>query len=146
MLRNGYISNARAENRQTMAVNLTSERVRTALSFLEGIRAGQSLADFSATSSSAAFTTAIIVADVDEFIYKLRKAFPLRADRLNSTKTEEGVPIEAIEARNVIDGLAFVEHMKATTEVFPFGKAGLPRRRRREGGDQCRGRPPARFL
>src|SRR5262249_2835037 len=43
VLRNGFISNASPQNRQTMAVNLTSERVRTALALLEGIRAGQGL-------------------------------------------------------------------------------------------------------
>ena len=43
VLRNGYISNASPANRQTMAVNLTSERVRLGLSLLEGIRGGQSL-------------------------------------------------------------------------------------------------------
>src|SRR5262249_2805002 len=67
------------------------------------------------------------LAEVDQFIYKLRKAFPLRADRLKSTKTDEGVPIEAIEARNVIDGLALAEHMTATKQTtYPFGKTGLP--------------------
>ena len=45
VLRNGFISNATRANRQTMAVNLTSERVRIALGLLEGIRAGQGLGD-----------------------------------------------------------------------------------------------------
>ena len=127
VLRTGYISNASPENRQTMAVNLTSERVRTALSFLDGIRAGQGLADLLGYQFERGLHDRHNVAEVDKFIYKLRKAFPLRADRLNSTKTEEGVPIEAIEARNVIDGLALVEHMKATNQkAYPFGKPDLP--------------------
>ena len=67
------------------------------------------------------------MAEVDKFIYPLRKAFPLRADRLQSTATPEGVPIEAIEARNVIDGLALAEHINATgARQYPFGKPGLP--------------------
>lgn len=127
VLRNGFISNASPENRQTMAVNLTSERVRTALAMLEGVRAGQGLADLLGYQFERGLHDRHNLAEVDQFIFKLRKAFPLRADRLKSTKTEEGVSIEAIEARNVIDGLALVEHIKATgTKNYPFGKTGLP--------------------
>ncbi len=127
VLRNGFISNASPENRKTMAVNLTSERVRTALSMLEGIRAGQGLADLLGYQFERGLHDRHTVAEVDKFIYKLRKAFPLRADRLSSTKSEEGVPIQSIEARNVIDGLSLAEHIKRTgNKTYPFGKEGLP--------------------
>jgi hypothetical protein len=137
VLRNGFVSNASPKNRQTMAVNLTSERVRTALAMLEGIRAGQGLADLLGYQFERGLHDRHNLAEVDKFIYKLRKAFPLRADRMESTKaTDEQLAdleqegrnaIEAIEARNVIDGLALVEHMKATgNKTYPFGKAGLP--------------------
>ena len=65
----------------------------------------------SATGSSAACTTATSGAEVDAFIFELRKAFPLRADQLSTTDSGPGVPIEAIEARNVVDGLRLVEHV-----------------------------------
>lgn len=127
VLRNGFISNASPANRQTMAVNLTSERVRTALGFIEGIRAGQSLSDLLGYQFERGLHDRHALAEVDKFIYKLRKAFPLRADRLQSTKTEEGVPIEAIEARNVVNGLALVEYIQKTNnKLYPFGKAALP--------------------
>ena len=123
VLRNGYISNASPANRQTMAVNLTSERVRTALAMIEGIRAGQSLSSLLGYQFERGLHDRHNLAEVDEFIYKLRKAFPIRADRINSTKTEEGVSIEAIEARNVVNGLALVEHMIATNVfTYPFDK------------------------
>ena len=82
VLRNGFISNASPPNRQTMAVNLTSERVRTALAMLEGIRAGQSLSDLLGYQFERGLHDRHDLAEVDKFIYKLRKAFPLRADRL----------------------------------------------------------------
>lgn len=127
VLRNGFISNASPENRQTMAVNLTSERVRTALGLLEGIRAGQGLADLLGYQFERGLHDRHNVAEVDQFIFKLRKAFPLRADRMRETKTEEGMPIQNIEARNVIDGLALAEHIKRTgNKTYPFGKSGLP--------------------
>jgi hypothetical protein len=127
ILRNGFISNASEQNRRTLAVNLTSERVRTALALLEGIRGGQSLSDLLGYQFERGLHDRHGLAEVDKFIYKLRKAFPLRGDRMQSTKTEEGVSIESIEARNVIDGLALVEHLRATNNTaYPFGKTGLP--------------------
>src|SRR6201999_1447100 len=61
------------------------------------------------------------------FIGYLRKAFPLRADRMASTRTGEGVPIEAVEASNVLDGLALVERIKAGAPAqYPFGIDDLP--------------------
>jgi hypothetical protein len=123
VLRNGYISDASPQNRQTMAVNLTSDRVRTAMSMIEGIRAGQSLSSLLGYQFERGLHDRHNLAEVDKFIYKLRKAFPIRADRISSTKTEEGVSIEAIEARNVINGLALVEHMTATKKFnYPFDK------------------------
>jgi hypothetical protein len=127
VLRNGYISNASPQNRQTMAVNLTSERVRTALAMIEGIRAGQGLGDLLGYQLERGLHDRHNLVEVDKFIYKLRKAFPLRADHFQSTKTAEGVAIEAIEARNVVDGLALVEHIKETgSKTYPFGKPSLP--------------------
>lgn len=126
VLRNGFISNASPQNRQTMAVNLTSERVRTALAVIEGIRAGQGLADLLGYQFERGLHDRHKLAEVDKFIYKLRKAFPLRADRLKDTKSEPGDSIEAIEARNVIDGLALVEHMQKTgSKTYPFGRTDL---------------------
>jgi hypothetical protein len=127
VLRNGFISNASSANPTTMAVNLTSERVRTALAMIEGIRAGQGLSDLLGYQFERGLHDRHNVAEVDQFIYKLRRAFPIRADRMNSTKPPEGVSIEAIEARNVINGLALVEHIKAVNnKLYPFGKDSLP--------------------
>jgi hypothetical protein len=127
VLRNGFISNASERNRRTLAVNLTSERVRTALAMLEGIRGGQGLADLLGYQFERGLHDRHAMAEVDKFIYKLRKVFPLRADRMASTRTEEGVPIEVIEARNVVDGLTLVQHINATGHArYPFGKTTLP--------------------
>ena len=94
VLRNGYISTATADTHDTLAVNLTSERVRTAMSLIEGIRAGQGLSDLLGYQFERGLHDAHGMAEVDNFIYPLRKVFPLRADRLLSTATPEGVPIK----------------------------------------------------
>ena len=123
VLRNGYLSNATPKNPQTLAVNLSSQRVRLALSILEGIRNGQSLSALLGYQLERGLHDRHNLAEVDQFIYKLRKAFPLRADRFNTTKTSDDVSIEAIEARNVVDGLSLVNHIKQTNnKIYPFSK------------------------
>lgn len=123
VLRNGYLSNATPANPQSLAINLSSERVRLALSILEGIRGGQSLGALLGYRLERGLHDRHAVVELDQFIFKLRKAFPLRADRLTATKSEPDVSIEAIEARNVIDGLSLVNQVKRTgTQNYPFGK------------------------
>ncbi|MBZ9772620.1 hypothetical protein [Mesorhizobium sp. CO1-1-8] len=127
VLRNGYLSNAGEQNAETLAVNLSSARVRTGLSLLEGIRGGQSLGDLLGYRFERGLHDRHAQAEVDKFIFELRKAFPLRFNRMASTTTEEAKSVESIAARNVVDGLALVEHMRKTgNKAYPFGKSGLP--------------------
>ena len=59
LLRNGYLSNATPDNPQSLAVNLSSERVRVALSIIEGLQqAVRAFPRCSAIASSADCTTA----------------------------------------------------------------------------------------
>ena len=123
VLRSGYLSDASPANRQSLAVNLTSERVRGSLAMIEGIRGGQSLGALLGYQLERGLHDRHGFAEVDSFIFKLRKEFPLSADLLASTKTAPDVPVEAIEARNVVDGLALVQYVQATGNPhYPFGK------------------------
>ncbi|MCY1039703.1 hypothetical protein OV208_00105 [Corallococcus sp. bb12-1] len=122
VLRNGDLSNATPTNRQALAVNLTSERVRTALALLDGVRQGQGLGALLGYQLELGLHDRYGLAEVDAFIFTLRKAFPLGSDRMASTLTAQDVPIEAVEARNVVDGLALVRHVQATGNAgYPFG-------------------------
>ena len=96
-----------------MAVNLSSDRVRLALSLLEGIRNGQSLGALLGYRFERGLHDSHGLAEVDQFIYPLRKAFPLVADTLSTTKTAADVPIEAIEARNVLDGRKLIAQINS---------------------------------
>src|SRR5205823_5872416 len=59
--------------------------------------------------------------------FSLRKQFPLVADAMASTATGSDVPIEAIEARNVLDGKKLVDQItKSNTTTYPWGLTGLP--------------------
>ncbi|WP_456866188.1 hypothetical protein [Galbibacter sp. BG1] len=124
ILRNAYMAQ---DNPETFEINLSSERVRKALSIIEGIRAGQNL------SAMLGYYFERELHDqnhnlekIDYFIHKLRKAFPLNSDKIKSTKTKDTDPIEAIEASNVVDGLALINHVKRSgIKTYPFGNSVL---------------------
>ncbi|HEX3130342.1 MAG TPA: hypothetical protein VH394_23600 [Thermoanaerobaculia bacterium] len=129
VLRNGYMSNASPANRKSLAVNLSSERVRTAVALIEGIRAGQGLGALLGYQFERGMHDRNATVNVDQYIFDLRLAFPLAGKRIKSTQDDipEGTSIEKIEARNVIDGLALVNQIKVSgTKTYPFGKPGLP--------------------
>jgi hypothetical protein len=127
VLRSGYLANATQADPGIMNVNVSSDRVRLALSMLEGIRNGQTLGALLGYGFERALHDDYVFAEVDQFIFPLRKAFPLAGDALSTTQTDSGVPIEAIEARNVLDGLKLVNHIRTTNNAnYPFGITTLP--------------------
>ena len=122
VLRSGYLANATPSNPDTMSVNLSSDRVRLALSILEGIRNGQSLGALLGYQFETGLHDDFGLVEVDQFIYPMRKAFPLVADAIAETKTDPNVPIEAIEASNVLDGLKLVTQIRNSgNSNYPFG-------------------------
>jgi hypothetical protein len=126
VLRSGYLANATPENPETMAVNLSSDRVRVALSLLEGIRGGQSLGALLGYNFERGLHDDYGLAEVDKFIYPLRKAFPLVANSLAST-SEPDVSIEAIAASNVLDGRKLANKIRESHQTeYPFGVEELP--------------------
>lgn len=125
VLRNGYLSNATPANPGSLAVNLSSERVRLALSIIEGMRGGQSLAALLGYRLERCLHDRHDV-EVDELIFDLRKAFPLRANRFKRTRVANVKSISRVEARNVVNGLAIIEKIRDSgQETYPFG-AELP--------------------
>ena len=127
VLRAGYLANATPENPGTFAVNLSSDRVREALSVLDGLRAGQSLGALLGYRFERGLHDRWAEAELDTIITALRGAFPLRAGRLADTEPPPGTPVEEIEARNVVDALELVRRVTRTPDkVYPFGAEGLP--------------------
>ncbi len=126
VLRNGYISNARPEDPDALAVNLTSARVRLALGMIEGIRAGQTLGALLGYQLERGLHDQPSLF-LDDVIVDLRTAFPLVANKTGDTAPPGDVAIESLEARNVVDGLALVEKIQQTgVRTYPFGVAELP--------------------
>ncbi len=122
VLRNGYVSGP-SDTDGALAVDLSSARVRTALSVLDGMRSGQSLGALLGYRLERGLHDRHAVAEVDRFIYALRTEFPLVANRLTDTQAP-GQPIQAVEARNVVDGLGLVTHIRESRNAaYPFGRA-----------------------
>lgn len=128
VLRAGFTAaQADGTNSGALSVNLSSDRVRLALSLIEGIRNGQSLGALLGYQFELGLHDQHGLTEVDKFIYPLRKQFPLVADALASTKTGPDVPIEAIEARNVLDGKKLVDQIaESNNTIYPWGVTGLP--------------------
>jgi hypothetical protein len=120
VLRNGYLSHADSTTPLTFAVNLSSQRTRTAVALMQGVRNGQSLAALLGYQFERGLHEGHPGVELDQYISVLRDRFPLLSGRL--TDLAPGVSIDAVEARNVVDGLALVE---ATDQTYPYGIAGL---------------------
>ena len=125
ILRNGHLANATPEAPDLLAIDLSSERVRLAQAAIEGIRNGQSLGALLGYRLERALHDEPSVF-LDELIYELRRAFPLAGNR-NLLTQEDVDDISLVEARNVVDGMAFAEHITATGKTtYPFALTTLP--------------------
>ena len=127
ILRSGYLANATPGGLGPLAINLSSRRVRTALNLLDGIRSGQSLGSLLGYRLERGLHDRHGAIEIDRFIYALRGAFPLASGKIGSTAVPDDTAIELVEARNVVDGLRLVEHVRAGGQAqYPFGRPGLP--------------------
>jgi len=125
ILRNGYLANATPQAPDLMAIDLSSERVRLAQTAIEGIRNGQSLGALLGYRLERSLHDEPTVY-LDELIYELRRAFPLAGNR--NLLTQQNVDdISLVEARNVVDGMAFAQHVTTTNKTsYPYGLSTLP--------------------
>ncbi len=143
VLRNAYISAASKDDPDRYKVNLSSERVRMALGVIEGIQQGQGLAELLGYQLERGLHDHNAL-ELDAYVYELRKVFPLASNRLaltairkgrvarNAAETkrfaeeeadlEDGKAVTKIEARNVVNGLALLEHVaQPGNGSYPFG-------------------------
>ena len=124
ILRSAYLANAGTDFPEAFAVNLSSERVRGATEIIEGVRTGQSLSALLGYALERGLHDRSGFAEVDVFIFALRRVFPLAAEQLQSTTTSASTPIDQVQARDVVDGLALVNHLDSTGAFsYPFGLA-----------------------
>ncbi|MDQ3257631.1 MAG: hypothetical protein M3R15_27720, partial [Acidobacteriota bacterium] len=96
LLRNGHLTHSTAAVRDLLAIDLSSERVRLANWLLDGVRQGQPLGAL----LGYRFERRLHELKLDRFIKPFRDLAPL-AGSLQPTE----LPVEAIAANNVVDGL-----------------------------------------
>lgn len=117
ILRNAYISHANKNNSSPFSVNLSSRRVRTAMSYLEGMRNGQNLAALLGYQIERALHDNPGGLELDEYIYTLRDRFPFSAGKL--AEVPDGTSAESVEANNVVNGYDLLHFVKGKT--YPYG-------------------------
>ncbi|SMB99411.1 hypothetical protein SAMN00120144_0178 [Hymenobacter roseosalivarius DSM 11622] len=119
VLRNGYLTHTTRADADTMAVNLSSERVRTALGLIEGVNNGQYIGallgyQFERELHEAADKQNL---ELDRFIFEFRRRFPLVDDRLTANT---GQSSEAQAARNVVDGTRLTTDYRTAPDKAAF--------------------------
>ncbi len=122
ILRNAYISHADKDHDSAFAVNLSSRRVRTAMSYMEGMRNGQSLAALLGYQLERALHDNPGGLELDQYIYTLRDRFPYSAGKL--AEVPEGTAAEAVEANNVVNGYDLLHAVK--DKSYPYGMPVQP--------------------
>ena len=126
ILRNGHLANATPEAPALLAIDLSSERVRWALQAIEALRNGQSLGAVLGYRLERSLHDEPTVF-LDSLIYEFRRVFPLAANRNLVTREPNLDDIRKAEARNVVDGLAFVDHIARTGgTTYPYGLPDMP--------------------
>lgn len=120
VLRNAYISHYDPTDPEKMAINLSSERVRTSLDFLDGIRNGQELGAMLGYRFERGLHDRYGDPSLNQYIEKIRQKYPMVADKITD---DTGELVNSKEAINVLDGYAILEqaYLKETPLEYPYG-------------------------
>ena len=136
ILRSAHLAHAGAANSKPndlLAIDLSSERVRLASWLLDGVRQGQPLGALLGYRFERRLQEATSPR-LAEFIAPFRELAPLVARKLEQ-QPDPSLPVEAIAANNVVDGLVLLRRWqkgKSTTpqqwngDTIPFGQSVSP--------------------
>lgn len=106
VLRSGHLAHADSGHR-ALELDLTSDRIRTALSLLDGVAQGQPLAALLGYRFERAVRLRGLV--LAQYILPIRRLAPLRPD---GAPAASPTPSDHIAARDVVDGVALVERWR----------------------------------
>jgi len=109
----------------SFAVNLSSDRIRRAISILQGIIEGQSVGAL----LGFLLERELQDKDLQRFIAPLREISPLYVKKEEAEPEKVGESVESIAPRNVADGLTLVRrhlHPDMPGSPLPWGDFGLP--------------------
>jgi len=114
VMRSANLTHAARGGTDALAVDLSSGRVRTATRLLDGVREGQPLGALLGYQLERALHEGHPGVELDACIAPLRAVAPLVSGKL--TPTADGESVEAVGARNVVDGLALSRLPRSTVE------------------------------
>ena len=133
ILRNAYLSHNDREEKDLLAVKLSSDRVQKALWLLNGIREGQSLSVLLGYRFEKGLMENFFEKydKLGSYIYRFRELYPLELKE--ESETEEDDSKEVVVPRNVVDGLKLLKAWNAwknnEEEAIPFNDDDkLPRK------------------
>ena len=138
ILRSTYLNHFDPAHPEAMAVNLSSERVRIALSFLDGVRSGQELGALLGYQFERNLADRYPNLALSQFFESFRKKYPVMADRIPPEVTAQpSETTEVKEARNVFDGYALLDAVyhrepPENNAIYPYDVDGLPPKGNRE--------------
>ena len=114
ILRSGYLSNDPAA-RAAYDLDLSSQRVRAAKAVFEGLAQGQALAALLGYRFERGLRDNLLGARITTF----RRKYPLRPYGLDTNGNADDSPSEAIDARDVVDGVAVLEAGNKAVNTVP---------------------------
>lgn len=123
ILRNGFLSR-RSQDDQRYGIDLTSRRVRRARWILDSVRLGQPLGAVLGYQFERGLHEGHPPLELDRYKEPFRTLFPLVAGKLTPTDSAGGEAVEAVAARNVVDGLKL--HAAWQANAIVWNRDGLP--------------------
>ncbi len=125
VLRSGYMTHATPLHPDVMAVNLSSERVRRALSILQGIRQDQTLEALLGYQFERGLhdrASANNALNLNLYIYSFRDKYPYEQHRVKQQGNDEAdadyKPQVSIAASNVVNGVKLADAPQSEIEAF----------------------------
>ena len=126
VLRNAYLTRS-AENQERYRIDVSSQRVRTALWILDAVREGQQIGAVLGYQFERGLHESGVA--LNRFIDIFRRYFPLVANKAS----DSGEPAEAVAARNVVDGLRLRNAYRQRTIFGQSDKPDIPAQGSTEG-------------
>jgi len=125
ILRNGYLTHASSADKETLSVNLSSERVRRAKYLLDGVRNGQTLEALLGYQFERGLhdwsTRAVNPVILNQLKPIFRQAFPLKKTKVPQEGKTTG-PEEVTNDYHVVNGLDLAN----VATPFPYGITTFP--------------------
>lgn len=118
-----YTQRAEKQTQDPLSVNLSSERVRTALDLMDGIRNGQNIGVLLGYEFERRFRELYPNPAINQYIYNLRNAYPL--DRFVTEVTPDPSVVDKSIARNVVNGNKLIDLLKEDKYAEILTKSGI---------------------